>query len=104
MKKRKRRNAHFGKNMQHRLSILLVSCVVVILTFMVFVASLSMHKKNQVYKAQEHELEEQLKEEKARAEEIEEMEDYVGTDKYVQDVAKDKLGLAFPNEILFVPE
>lgn len=104
MKKRKKRSARSRQNIQHRLSILLVSCVVVILTGMVFVASLSMHKKNQIYKAQEIELEKQLEEEKAREEEINEMEDYVGTDEYVQDIAKDKLGLAYPNEILFVPE
>lgn len=90
--------------MQHRLSMILVTCVIVILTGMVSVASISLHKKNQAYKEQEKELEAQLDAEKARAEEIDEMEDYVGTDEYVEDVAKDKLGLAYPNEILFVPE
>lgn len=53
---------------------------------------------------QEVELEKQLEEEALRAEEIEELEGYVGTDEYVEDVAKDKLGLVYPNEILFQAE
>ena len=63
-----------------------------------------MHKKNKAYKAQEEELQKQLEEEELRAEEIEELEDYVGTDEYIEDVAKDKLGLVYPNEILFEAE
>ena len=42
--------------------------------------------------------------ERQRAEEIDDLEDYVGTDEYVEDVAKDKLGLVYPNEILFEAE
>ena len=46
----------------------------------------------------------QLKEEKERTEEIKEFEEYAGTDAYIEDVAKDKLGLIHKNEILFEPE
>ena len=49
-------------------------------------------------------LETQLKEEKERTEEIKEFEEYAGTDAYIEDVAKDKLGLIHKNEILFEPE
>ena len=49
-------------------------------------------------------LETQLKEEKERTEEIKEFEKYAGTDAYIEDVAKDKLGLIHKNEILFEPE
>ena len=31
-------------------------------------------------------------------------EKYVGTDEYVEDVAKEKLGLVYPNEIIFEAE
>ena len=41
---------------------------------------------------------------KTRTEEIEEFEEYAGTDSYIEDVAKDKLGLIYENEILFEPE
>ena len=105
MKKTKKRNAHVRRRMlQHRLSILLISCVIVVLGIVLSVGSISLHKKNQNYKAQEMELEKQLEEEALRAEEIDELEEYVGTDEYIEDVAKDKLGLVYPNEILFEAE
>ena len=87
--------------MQHKISVLAISCVIVLLAIILSVASISLREKNNSYKAQETELEEQLKEENARAEEIDALEGYVGTDEYVEDVAKEKLGLVNPNEILF---
>ena len=54
--------------------------------------------------AQEAELEAQIEAETNRAEEIDELEEYVGTEEYVEDVAKEKLGLVYPNEILFEAE
>lgn len=105
MGKTKKRNTRMRRHiLQHRLSILSISCVIVVLAVTLSVASISLHKKNQNYKTQEMELEQQLEEEKARAEEIDELEEYVGTDEYIEDVAKDKLGLVYPNEILFEAE
>ena len=105
MKKGKKRNAHVRRRvLQHRLSVLLISCVIVILAVVLSVASISLHTKNKNYKAQEAELMKQLEQEELRAEEIDELEEYVGTDEYVEDVAKEKLGLVYPNEILFEAE
>ena len=101
--KKKTRRAR-KQAIQHLLSMALVSCVIVVLAVTLSVASISLHKKNQKYKAQQAELEKQLQNEEMRAEEIEEFEDYVGTKEYVEDVAKDKLGLVYPNEILFEAE
>lgn len=105
MGKTKKRNVRMHRRvLQHRLSVVLISCVIVVLAVTLSVASISLHTKNQNYKAQQAELEKQLDEEKARSEEIDELEGYVGTDEYVEDVAKDKLGLVYPNEILFEAE
>ena len=82
----------------------MISCVIVILAVVLSVASISLHTKNKNYKAQEAELMKQLEQEELRAEEIDELEEYVGTDEYVGDVAKEKLGLVYPNEILFEAE
>ena len=57
--------------------------------------------KNREYQAQETELKEQIQAEKDRSKEIKELDKYVGTDKYVEDVAKEKLGLVHNNEIIF---
>ena len=98
-KKRKSRAKNYA--LQHKISVLSISCVIVLLAIILSVASISLREKNDSYKAQETELEAQLKEENARAEEIDALEEYVGTDEYVEDVAKEKLGLVNPNEILF---
>ena len=39
-----------------------------------------------------------------RTEEIEEMRRYMQTDRYVEEVARDKLGLVYPDEVIFKPE
>ena len=105
MKKGKKRNISARQRArEHRFSVLIILCVIVVLALMLSIASISLHKKNQKYKAQEAELMQQLEEEKLRSEEIDELEEYVGTDEYIEDVAKDKLGLVHPNEILFEAE
>lgn len=105
MNKKKKRNIRMRRRiLHHRLSILSICCVIAVLAVTLSVASISLHKKNENYKAQETELNKQLEAEENRAEEIDELEDYVGTDEYVEDVAKDKLGLAYPGEILFEAE
>lgn len=101
MRGKKRRARMKSRAMQHRISVLSISCVILLLGVILSVGSISLHEKNKNYKAQEAALEAQLAEEAARAEEIEALEEYVGTEEYVEDVAKEKLGLVNPNEILF---
>lgn len=98
-KKRQKRRAA-----QHKASVLCISCVIVLLAGILSAGSISLRKKNRAYAAQEAELEAQLKEEESRKEEIDALEEYVGTDEYIEDVAKEKLGLVNPNEILFKAE
>ena len=43
----------------------------------------------------------QLEEEEQRTQEIEELKKYVQTKKYVEEVAKERLGLVYEDEILF---
>ena len=46
----------------------------------------------------------QIESEQQRTEEIEAMEEYKNTKEYVEEIAKDKLGLVYDDEILFKPE
>lgn len=104
-KRKKRRGIRLQSHvLQHKVSVVSISCVIALLAVMLSVGSISLHAKNEDYMAQEAELEKQLQQEAERAEEIEELEDYVGTDEYIEDVAKEKLGLINPNEILFKAE
>lgn len=65
------------------------------------IGGLRLKQKNRAYQAREEALEEAIADEEARSEEIEEMEAYTKTKKYVEDVAKDKLGLVYEDEIIF---
>jgi len=101
--KRRKRRAK-SRALQHKLSVLSISAIIVLLAVVLSAGGISLQKKNKAYKAQQAELQAQLKEEEKRAEEIDALEEYVGTDEYIEDVAKEKLGLINPNEILFKAE
>lgn len=77
--------------------LLIVLAVFVVST----VGGLRLKQKNRAYQVREEALEEAIADEEARSEEIEEMEAYTKTKKYVEDVAKDKLGLVYEDEIIF---
>lgn len=103
MKKRKRKSmAKQKRGMQSiKKSVLGICVVLILLISVVSVGSINLYSKNKEYIAQEQELIAQIEEEKARAEEIDELEEYVGTSEYVEQIAKDKLGLVYENEIIF---
>ena len=105
MRRTKKRNIRASRRiLENRLSIMLVTGVILVLALVISFAQVSLNAKNRTYKVQEAELQKQIKQEIVRSEEIDELEEYVGTDKYIEDVAKDKLGLVYPNEILFEAE
>ena len=98
---KRRPKRHRRRRMQrHKRSVLAVSAVVLLLFAVVSANSISLRSKEKEYLGQEQDLEQQIKEEKARAHEIEELREYVGTDQYVEDVAREKLGLVHENEII----
>ena len=109
MKKRKqagtdvRGDRRNRKLRRYKRSILMICAVLVCLTGALAVSSVRLQAKNAQYKAQEAELEEQIREEKERAGEIDEFEEYVKTDDYIKEMAEDKLNLVDPNEIVFKP-
>lgn len=96
-KKRNTRLRHYKQ------SILMICMVLVFLSGALAVSSVRLHAKNAAYKAQEEELQAQIKEEEQRSAEIDEYEEYVKSDQYIKDTAEDKLGLVDPDEIVFKP-
>ena len=96
VKQRNRRRRQCRRSQDHKRSVLAISAVVLLLTVMVSANSMTLKAKNREYQAQETELKEQIQAEKDRSK-----DKYVGTDKYVEDVAKEKLGLVHNNEIIF---
>lgn len=97
-RRRRRQSRHVNR---HKRSMLAVSAVIVLLMAVVSANAVSLLEKDRTYQAQEIELEKQIDAEKERSVQIDELEKYVGTDEYVEEVAKDKLGLVNENEIIF---
>lgn len=89
---------------RHKRSVLAISAVILLLAAVVSVDSVTLRAKEKSYQAQEMELQQRIEEEKARSEEISELEKYVGTDEYVEQVAREKLGLVYEGEIIFKGE
>ena len=91
------------KVLRQRLSVILITSVVVILAGVLAVGSVNLLKKRKQQETQIVELEKQKLKEEQRKQELKEKEEYYNSDKYIEDVARDK-GLAYENEILFKPE
>jgi cell division protein FtsB len=80
--------------------------VVIVFLMLIFVTigSLSLRASNTKKQQRIEELESQIEAEEEKSEEIEEYSKYVQTKKYAEEVAKDKLGLVYEDEIIFKAE
>ena len=85
------------------MAIMGITLVVASLAVVVSLKSTSMRKKELEYQIREETLEKQKAEEENRAKELEEYRVYVQTKQYIEEIAKQKLGLVNPDEILLKP-
>lgn len=81
-----------------------IAVVVLILLGGLMMKSQSLENRLAVYTTKAAALEEAIEDEKARTEEIDELKEYMQTDEYAGEVARDKLGLVKDNEIVFEEE
>ncbi|MCI7106595.1 MAG: septum formation initiator family protein [Lachnospiraceae bacterium] len=81
----------------------MVSITVIVLAFMVVMAVqiYRIKEKDDAYVAREQELKQEYQDETQRASEIGDLETYMKSSEYIEDVAKSKLGLTYKNEIIF---
>lgn len=95
-----RRVAFRGKR-QNRLGMFLVSAVIVMLLVVVSVNSVLLRQKQDTYREREAELDKLIAAEEQRTTELEELRKYTQTQAYIEEVAKEKLGLVKEGEIVF---
>ena len=81
----------------NRMAIVGITVVVASLAVVVNLKSTSMRKKELEYQIREEALEKQKTEEENRARELEEYRVYVQTKQYIEEIAKQKLGLVNPD-------
>ena len=98
------RKAAYRKKRQNRMAMILVTIVVLMMFVVVAVKSVELREKKELYELRVAQLQEEIDAEMARTEEIEEYGKYTQTKKYVEEVAKDKLGLVYEGEIIFKDE
>ncbi|SCP99581.1 FtsB family cell division protein [Anaerobium acetethylicum] len=103
MEKRRRNKRRWSNrsNRDNKLGMVSIGAVLIMVLIVVAVNCLRLHDKNLEYSHKEKVLQEQIAEEQKRTEEIQELEKYVKTKKYIEEVAKEKLGLVYEDEIIF---
>ena len=82
----------------------MVTMIVIVMLVVVAVNNHNLKKKLAGYREREQILTEQLEAEKKRTEEIEEFQKYTKTKKYIEEVAREKLGLVYEDEIIIQTE
>ena len=98
------RKAAYHKKRQNTTGMLLVTMVVIMMLIVVMVNSVELREKRASYLARDETLMQEIEAEQARTEKIEEYEKYTQTKKYVEEIAKNKLGLVYEGEIIFKDE
>lgn len=87
-----------------RKNLTLVAFVVVVLCGVISFKKIELNQKIEAYEKKIAQLEAEKAEEEQRTKEIEEYKAYVQTKKFIEQEARDKLGLVYPDEIVFEPE
>ena len=100
----RRRNPAFRRKKQNRMSMILITIAVIVLTIVVGYSVYNMKIELDENKEKIESLNKEYAEEEKRKEEIAEYQKYTQTDEFVEDVAREKLGLVYDDEIVFIKE
>ena len=92
-----RRAMRRKKRLELRIITMTILCLLIVASF----GKMELKQKNEDYRQREEELLAQIAQEEQRTQEIEELKKYVQTKKYKEEVAKERLGLVYEDEILF---
>ncbi len=95
------RRPAYRKKRHNSLGMALVTICVLMMLVVVGISSLELKAKQKVYAEKEQLLQQQIDDEIARTEELKEYEKYTRTNAFIEEVAKDKLGLVYDGEIIF---
>lgn len=88
---------------ENRMAIMGVTMVVAFFAVTVNAKSAGLKKTDRNYEVRESEVQAKLDDEKKRTEELNQYKIHVTTKQYAEEVAKEKLGLVRPDEILLKP-
>jgi Septum formation initiator len=92
------------KRKKNRTGLGIVALVVLLLCGIVSYNRVGLAKEKAEEERQIARLDTQIKKEEQRGKELKEQKDYMKTRKYIEEVAREKLGLVYPDEIIFEPK
>lgn len=98
------RRIAYRKRNQNKFSMFLVSLVVLMIMIAAAVRSVALQQKIDAKLREKEQLDAQIAAEENRARELEELEKEIQTKGYIEDMAREKLGLVYEGEILFKEE
>jgi cell division protein DivIC len=96
-----RRRITYRKRSQNGLGIFLAVFVMVIICVVVALRCVGLHSQLKSYEARSNDLQKEISAEKERSSEISDYAKYTQTDEYVEEIAREKLGLVKKGEIIF---
>ncbi len=89
---------------ENRRGMVLIIAVVCIIIVALTIKCRALADRNEVYAQQIETLEQKITEEEGRGESIESFRRYTHTNAYIEKVAREKLGLVYPDEVIFQPQ
>ena len=92
------------KHKKNKKGLSIIAFIVVVFCICVGVRTNQLKTEQEELAKKQEAIEKEIAEEEKRTKELEEQEKYMGTKKYMEDVAKEKLGLVYPDEILIEPK
>lgn len=85
----------------NRAAMIGITAVAAMLLCALFIQGAKLQAKAEAYAVTEASLEAEIEAEEERTQEIEDLKKYMQTKKYVEEVAREKLGLVYPNETIY---
>ena len=83
------------------IGLLSIAGFVCVFLIIFLIANNNLKSKSAENQAKIEELQESIEEQKKRSEDLDEQKEYTKTKEYIEKIAKEKLGLVYPNEIIF---
>ena len=104
LESRRERAERLKKQRRSTLAGMIIAIIVVVaLGVVLWRGKAGLEEKNADYQAQITELQSQIDDENKRSDELSEYEKYVKKKKFVDEIAKNKFGLIYPDELVFKP-
>ena len=89
---------------KRRFQFVAITIVVFFLAIAVGIAGYRKKQRNEIYLEKIALLEQEIAKEEKKQEDLVEYNKYVQTDRYIEEVAREKLGLVMPDEVIFKPK